>query len=105
QIVAGLCHVHGQNVIHRDLKPENIFLEEDHVYLGDFGLAKSIAEHILSPTSYDFFFAPGTYLYLAPEILNEGVCTTKSDIYSLGVLMFELFYKFDTAMERAVVSL
>ncbi|KAI8836558.1 kinase-like domain-containing protein, partial [Chytridium lagenaria] len=93
QIVDGLVHVHAHSVIHRDLKPDNIFISEDHhILLGDFGLAKSIADT-----------DQGTYLYIAPEILNLQVCTTRSDIYSLGILMVELFYGFETAMERAVI--
>ncbi|KAJ3101005.1 hypothetical protein HDU97_001703 [Phlyctochytrium planicorne] len=113
QIVDGLVHVHAHNVIHRDLKPENIFISEDrHILLGDFGLAKSIAEYILSPfnnmygddgaAEVDSSTDQGTYLYIAPEILNHQMCTTRSDIYSLGILMVELFHVFETAMERAV---
>lgn len=111
QIVDGLVHIHSQNVIHRDLKPDNIFVEEDyHVLLGDFGLAKSIADHALSPnsggcatiTEFDASTDQGTFFYIAPEILNHQTCTTRSDIYSLGVLLVELFHPFNTAMERVV---
>lgn len=125
QIVSGLHHIHSQNVVHRDVKPENIFLEDDHVFLGDFGLAKSVVEHVIinsdaaasdsRDTWHDAPYSPysgwdavesstneGTYFYIAPEILESQLCTTKSDIYSLGILYFELLCHFDTAMERAV---
>ncbi|KAJ3330023.1 hypothetical protein HDU76_006646 [Blyttiomyces sp. JEL0837] len=108
QIVDGLMHIHSQNVIHRDLKPDNIFVEEDHhVLLGDFGLAKSIADHVLSPhtdldVGVDSSTDQGTYFYIAPEILDRQICTPRSDIYSLGILLLELFHPFGTAMERVV---
>ncbi|KAJ3286209.1 hypothetical protein HK104_009139, partial [Borealophlyctis nickersoniae] len=114
QIIEGLAHVHSQNVIHRDIKPENIFVQSDHVYLGDFGLAKTVADHILSPSTprtptpmgEDKVLVAstdhGTWFYIAPEILTSQLCTTKSDIYSLGILLFELFSEFGTGMERVV---
>ncbi|KAK6097876.1 Eukaryotic translation initiation factor 2-alpha kinase 3 [Batrachochytrium dendrobatidis] len=126
QLVSGLVHIHGQNIIHRDVKPENIFLKGSHVYLGDFGLAKSVSDHIIimgepnnngQPLHASKYFSNdisscdviesstshGTYFYTAPEILEEQLCTTKSDIYSLGVILLELVCVFDTAMERVVV--
>ncbi|KAI9202978.1 uncharacterized protein BJ171DRAFT_476204 [Polychytrium aggregatum] len=107
QIVEGLIHIHSQGVIHRDLKPENIFIHDDHVFLGDFGLAKSITDYVVveSPDSKDSALPAsgnhGTYLYIAPEILKSQVCTTKSDIYSLGIILVEMFHPFSTGMERA----
>jgi translation initiation factor 2-alpha kinase 4 len=110
QIVSGLVHIHAQGVIHRDVKPENIFVHNDHVFLGDFGLAKNIQDHAIELSPQQSFvetFATstedGTFLYMAPEILASQVCTTKSDIYSLGVILFELLTHFDTVMERVVV--
>lgn len=109
QIVSGLVHIHAQGVIHRDVKPENIFVHNDHVFLGDFGLAKNIQDHAieLSPQqslveTFVTSTEDGTFLYMAPEILTSQVCTTKSDVYSLGVILFELLTHFDTVMERVV---
>ncbi|KAJ3038504.1 hypothetical protein HK097_003155, partial [Rhizophlyctis rosea] len=123
QIVEGLAHIHQQNVIHRDIKPENIFVQDDFtVYLGDFGLAKSISQHIIAPSDSKRQQQPpmtpttaisdhatvlastdhGTWFYIAPEIHNSGTCTTKSDIYSLGIVLVELFCRFETGMERII---
>ncbi|KAL2916204.1 hypothetical protein HK105_204295 [Polyrhizophydium stewartii] len=110
QIVSGLIHIHAQNVIHRDVKPENIFLHENHVYLGDFGLAKNVAEHVIvmdeaetaSTEAIESSTNQGTYLYTAPEIIDSQLCTTKSDVYSLGIVLFELLNIFETGMERIV---
>ncbi len=112
QILSGLTHIHAQNIVHRDLKPENIFIDGSRVLLGDFGLAKSIensvssfhgafGSHFSMDSSNDY----GTYLYTAPEIHEHQMCTTKSDIYSFGILFFELFSIFSTGMERAKVRL
>ncbi|KAF8325191.1 kinase-like domain-containing protein [Cantharellus anzutake] len=74
-----------QQVLHRDLKPENVFLSSDGVIkLGDFGLAKQIATASFASTYV------GTPYYMSPELMNEKAYDTKSDIWSLGCLLFEL---------------
>ncbi|KAJ9115079.1 hypothetical protein QFC22_005407 [Naganishia vaughanmartiniae] len=73
-------------VLHRDLKPENIFLNEkqDMLKLGDFGLSKNLGGQSFTQTYV------GTPLYMPPEILQENRYDTKSDIWSLGCMVFEL---------------
>ncbi|KAM3398327.1 eIF-2-alpha kinase GCN2 isoform X1 [Capsicum galapagoense] len=114
QIVEGLTHIHGQGIIHRDLTPNNIFFDaRNDIKIGDFGLAKFLkleqldqdvdASEIIG-VSVDGTGQVGTYFYTAPEIeqrwpkINE-----KADMYSLGVVFFELWHPFDTAMERHIV--
>ncbi|KAJ3310291.1 ornithine decarboxylase antizyme with +1 programmed ribosomal shift Spa1 [Boothiomyces sp. JEL0838] len=105
QLVTALCHIHSQGVIHRDFKPDNIFMENGQVHVGDFGLAKNITDHIVNQKEFATEASSdlGTFFYIAPEITEESKCITKSDIYSLGVLLFELFMIFKTGMERSVV--
>lgn len=95
----GLAHIHQQGIMHRDLKPVNIFLDsEDHVKIGDFGLATTInrqliegntltdVRRLLHPVDESKTGAVGTALYVAPE-LNKGLkvhYNEKVDIYSLG---------------------
>ncbi|GFQ06394.1 probable serine/threonine-protein kinase gcn2 [Phtheirospermum japonicum] len=114
QIVEGLAHIHGQGIIHRDLTPNNIFFDaRNDIKIGDFGLAKFLKLEQLDQdvdatetigVSIDGTGQVGTYFYTAPEIeqgwpkINE-----KADMYSLGVVFFELWHPFDTAMERHVV--
>ncbi|KAH6686926.1 G2-specific protein kinase nim-1 [Plectosphaerella plurivora] len=72
-------------VLHRDLKPENVFLGEDNsVKLGDFGLSKMIQSHDFASTYV------GTPFYMSPEICAAEKYTLKSDIWSLGCIMYEL---------------
>ncbi|ORX50732.1 kinase-like protein [Piromyces finnis] len=103
QIVQGLAHIHWNGFIHCDIKPANIFLQEDHhILIGDFGLAKKI----VTDSSYfeqedDELMGAGTYLYASPEQLSENRCyDNKTDIYSLGILLFEMLCPFSTGMER-----
>ncbi|XP_020547042.1 eIF-2-alpha kinase GCN2 isoform X2 [Sesamum indicum] len=114
QIVEGLAHIHGQGIIHRDLTPNNIFFDaRNDIKIGDFGLAKFLkleqVDQDVDATetvgvSIDGTGQVGTYFYTAPEIeqgwpkINE-----KADMYSLGIVFFELWHPFDTAMERHVV--
>ncbi|KAI3804430.1 hypothetical protein L1987_25968 [Smallanthus sonchifolius] len=114
QIVEGLAHIHGQGIIHRDLTPNNIFFDaRGDIKIGDFGLAKFLKleqlDQDLDPAettgaSVDGTGQIGTYFYTAPEIeqrwpkINE-----KADMYSLGIVFFELWHPFSTGMERHVV--
>ncbi|XP_017433033.1 eIF-2-alpha kinase GCN2 isoform X4 [Vigna angularis] len=115
QIVEGLAHIHAQGIIHRDLTPNNIFFDaRNDIKIGDFGLAKFLkleqldqdVGHTADATgvSIDGTGQVGTYFYTAPEI-EQGwpKIDEKADMYSLGVVFFELWHPFGTAMERHVV--
>ncbi|CAL8993989.1 unnamed protein product [Prunus brigantina] len=112
QIVEGLAHIHGQGIIHRDLTPSNIFFDaRNDIKIGDFGLAKFLKLEQLDQepsfppdtagVSLDGTGQVGTYFYTAPEI-EQGwpKIDEKADMYSLGVVFFELWHPFGTAMER-----
>lgn len=106
QIVEGVNHIHQKGFVHRDIKPENIFIQDGHVYLGDFGLTRAIVNKITQQdeNSDDLLNDEGTFLYCAPENSSSSKkITTKSDVFSLGIIMLELCLRFSTGMERAVV--
>ncbi|KAK9141284.1 hypothetical protein Scep_010965 [Stephania cephalantha] len=114
QIVEGLAHIHAQGIIHRDLTPSNIFFDaRNDIKIGDFGLAKFLKleqlDHEPNPigttgNTVDGTGHVGTYFYTAPEIEQEWPkIDEKADMYSLGVVFFELWHPFNTAMERHVV--
>lgn len=115
QIVEGLAHIHAQGIIHRDLTPNNIFFDaRNDIKIGDFGLAKFLELEQLDhdaalPTdtagvSMDGTGEVGTYFYTAPEI-EQGwpKIDEKADMYSLGIVFFEVWHPFGTAMERHVI--
>lgn len=90
QISNALDAAHRNAVIHRDLKPANILLDEDgNAYLADFGIAKdhTIPADIYNTGSSEF---KGTLLYLAPEQARNEPITPRTDIYSLGVVLYEI---------------
>jgi serine/threonine protein kinase len=83
-----LEHLHHLGILHRDLKPANVLLDENGDYfLADLGLATVDQAPQLTRTG----FIVGTPIYMAPETLNEGVYSPRSDIYSLGTLLLEAF--------------
>jgi eukaryotic-like serine/threonine-protein kinase len=87
QIASGLQFAHEQGIVHRDIKPSNILLrDESYVYIADFGLAKSLEGGDTVTLSGSLL---GTPEYMAPE-LSEGPATTSSDIYALGILLYQM---------------
>ncbi len=92
QMLAAVAHAHANFIVHRDLKPANVLVTADGtVKLLDFGIAKLLEEGgamagVLTG-SHDAIF---TFLYAAPEQLRGGPITTATDVYSLGVILYEL---------------
>jgi predicted Ser/Thr protein kinase len=88
--VAGALHyAHGQGVIHRDIKPENIMLARDgHVWIVDFGVARAASEASSRLTHTGVLL--GSPLYASPEQLEGGEIDHRTDIYSLGCVLYEM---------------
>lgn len=108
KILEGVEYIHSRGIIHRDLKPRNIFLhgQDCHVRIGDFGLAckdlildgHKVSGSPCSDSSHTT--GVGTFVYASPEQLKASHYDSKSDMYSVGMLAFELFQPFGTEMER-----
>ncbi|HKU76920.1 MAG TPA: serine/threonine-protein kinase [Pyrinomonadaceae bacterium] len=94
QIGAALSAVHTKKIYHRDLKPENIMLQmlsrgTEQVKIVDFGIAK-IKESVVAPSTVTGAATAGTIIYMSPEQLHGIKVTAASDIYSFGVIAYEL---------------
>ncbi|MGY8917844.1 MAG: serine/threonine-protein kinase [Flavobacteriales bacterium] len=89
QVLEGIKHIHNRNIVHRDIKPSNIIIDKnDDVKLLDFGIAK---DH--GGDSYKTVIGEGvggTPMFMSPEHVNESQITVKSDIYSLGVTLWQM---------------
>ena len=89
QICLGIKEIHNKKIIHRDLKPENIFMNKNmEIKIGDFGISKELdtyKTYLLTTKKL------GSEYYIAPEILDNGKYNEKSDLWSLGCIIYELF--------------
>jgi eukaryotic-like serine/threonine-protein kinase len=88
QVLAALATAHAQGIVHRDVKPANILVgEDDHVKLADFGIAKMITAGNANLTAVGQVM--GTPTYLSPEQASGQGATPQSDLYALGVVLYE----------------
>lgn len=91
QILQALRAADREGVIHRDIKPENVMLPADGpVRVTDFGLAKAVSEATMSMTGNML----GTVTYMAPEIATTGVADCRTDLYSVGIMLYEMLTGF-----------
>lgn len=85
-ILSGLAAAHRNGIVHRDLKPENVLLADDgRIKIGDFGLARAATANTATGNAL-----LGTIAYLSPELVTRGVADTRSDIYSVGIMLYEM---------------
>ncbi len=107
QMLSGLAEAHSQGVVHRDLKPQNIMVDESGVLrIMDFGIARTADTATLTGTGEMM----GTPDYISPEQVKGDTTTAQSDLYSTGIILYELLtgdvpFKGDTAISKVVARL
>ena len=89
EIAAALDHAHRQGVVHRDIKPENIMLQDGHALVADFGIGKALSD-VADHTLTQIGTSVGTPAYMSPEQAVGESIDGRSDIYSLGCVLYEM---------------
>ncbi|WP_229938931.1 Stk1 family PASTA domain-containing Ser/Thr kinase [Plantibacter cousiniae (nom. nud.)] len=101
-VLSGLAAAHRAGIVHRDVKPENVLLADDgRIKIGDFGLARAASANTATGQAL-----LGTIAYLSPELVTRGQADARSDIYALGIMLYEMLtgeqpYKGEQPMQIA----
>jgi serine/threonine-protein kinase ULK/ATG1 len=90
QLIRGYKYLHEHSVIHRDLKPANILIKDETYKIADFGFAKYYQEGAELDQIHQSLV--GSPMYMCPEILNGSTYSTKSDVWSMGVIFYQMLY-------------
>lgn len=85
-VLSGLAAAHKAGIVHRDVKPENVLLADDgRIKISDFGLARATSANTATGQAL-----LGTIAYLSPELVTRGIADARSDIYAVGIMMYEM---------------
>ncbi|OLO40845.1 serine/threonine protein kinase [Alkalihalophilus pseudofirmus] len=107
QVTSAIAHAHANQIVHRDIKPHNILISKNgEAKVTDFGIARAMSSATITHTNS----VMGSVHYLSPEQARGGVVTYKSDIYSLGIVLYEMVtgqvpFSGDTAVTIALKHL
>ena len=97
-IILSLEYIHSHQIVHRDIKPENIILDEKgYAKLSDFGLCSPLNKISIKES-------PGTFTYMAPEVLFHGKPNITIDYYPLGIIVYELMHGIRPYMEYSIAK-
>ena len=89
EVAGALEHAHRQGIVHRDIKPDNIMFQDGHALVADFGIGKAVSD-VRSETLTDTGMSIGTPAYMSPEQASGEAVDARSDIYSLGCVLYEM---------------